>query len=257
MTSSQDLVTESLRREWNALSRENAFHYIASLKENWGEEDFFESGESDVAEFVDPVLREFDFKAQDKRVLEIGCGVGRMTFALAKRFGSVIGVDISEEMIQRAKFLQSKLRAVNIDFEAGSGKDLAQFPDASIDFCFSYIVLQHIPDVSIVLNYIREIGRVLKDGGIFKVQVNGYGRVKLPAGYYLLWGSCATHRLRKWKIFMRPHIKFGKLDGWGGVPIGVEEVQTTCATAGLSCTGITGMGTQFMWVTGKKLSRVL
>ena len=47
-------------------------------------------------------------------MVEIGCGAGRMTFALAKRFGEVQGVDISSEMVQRAEGLKAKLRADNV-----------------------------------------------------------------------------------------------------------------------------------------------
>jgi|SRR5215470_7096410 len=255
MTADEDVVTTKLRQQWDSLSRENAFHYIASLKDKWEENDFLQSGEADVAEFVDPYLQQSQFAPQGKRMLEIGCGVGRMTFALAKRFGSVVALDISEEMIKRALALQRKVGKGNIDFYVGNGRDLQFCAAGSVDFCFSYIVLQHIPNVPVVLNYVREIGRVLGDNGIFKIQVNGYHRIKLPAGYYLLWGTCATHRLRKWNVYTRPHAKFGKLDGWGGVPITKAELHATCSSAGLSCTSITGLGTQFMWVTGRKLPR--
>jgi ubiquinone/menaquinone biosynthesis C-methylase UbiE len=251
-TYESDVVAAKLREEWDSLSRKNALHYIASLREQWNEDEFLESGEADVKEFVDPYVAEVHFCPEDKRMLEIGCGVGRMTFALARRFGSIVAVDISEEMITRAKALQKRLNSTKIEFHTSSGKDLSLCDTASIDFCFSFIVLQHIPSVAMVLNYFREIGRVLVPGGAFKVQVNGYHSIRLPRAYYLLWGTCATHRLRKWNIYTRPHARFGKLDGWGGVPISKADIHSTCRAAGLADIDIKGYGTQFMWVSGRK-----
>ncbi len=252
MTTNQDSLTSKMRQEWDYLSQKNAFHYIASLKEHWSEEEFLLSGESDVTRLVDPFLSQAEFLPQDRRMLEVGCGVGRMTFALARRFGTVEATDISGEMIKRATELQVRFGIGNVRFQVGNGKDLRAYSDESVDFGFSYIVFQHIPDISIILNYVREIGRVLKRGGLFRFQVNGYRHLKFPYGYYLMWGTSATHRLRKWAIQTRPHLRFGKLDGWRGVPISVSEVHHTCTASGLSITQVTGIGTQFMWVNGRK-----
>ena len=254
MSVDKDTLTAEMRREWDSLSQENAFHFIATLRDDWPEEDFLISGEQEVSQMVDPFLMQCGFVARDKRMLEIGCGVGRMTFALAKRFATVEAVDISGEMIRRAKELQERKGISNIHFRVGSGRDLEGYPSDSMDFCFSYIVFQHIPDVSMILNYILEIGRVLKENGLFKIQVNGYRRIRFPKGYYLMWGISSTLRLRKWKINKRPYIWFGKLNTWDGVPISVSELQETCAAAGLACTQLTGVGTQFMWLTGRKAS---
>lgn len=252
MNLQHESTVSSLKKEWDALAQENAFHHIASLRETWPQDEFLLSGETDVAELVDPYLSSAAFATRDKKMLEIGCGVGRMTFAFAKRFARVEAVDISGEMIKRAREMQQSLGVANVHFQIGSGGDLGEIPSETIDFCFSYIVFQHIPNISVILNYIHEIGRVLKVNGVFRVQVNGYRRIRLPRGYYLLWGTCATHRLRKYKINTRPHIWFGKLNGWTGVPITVSEIQEACSMSGLKCTAVTGVGTQFMWVSGKK-----
>lgn len=252
MNTDQDSVISKLREEWDFLSRKNAFHYIASLKNDWSLDEFLLSGESDVVEVVDPFLSQSHFATRDKKMLEIGCGVGRMTFAFAKRFAEVQAVDISGEMIGRAEELKKRLGVMNAHFRLCDGNNLRDFPNSSIDFCFSYIVFQHIPDVPIILNYIREIGRVLKKDGLFRFQVNGYRKITFPRGYCLMWGTSRTHRLRKWKILTRPHFRFGKAHGWKGVPVSISEIHQTCKASGLICTCITGVGTQFMWVEGRK-----
>jgi SAM-dependent methyltransferase len=243
MSSKPDVLAARMRQEWDHRSRKNAYHFIASGRDEWPEDEFFLSGERDVRDWLDPYLSEVQFVPRDKRMLEIGCGVGRMTFALAKRFGTVDAVDISGEMIKRAKELQARLGIGNVRFQVGNGKDLGAYPDESMDFAFSYIVFQHIPEISITLNYVREIGRVLKKGGLFRFQVNGYRRLMLPFGYCLMWG---------WKIKTRPHLRFGKLNSWRGVPMRVSEIQDACAAAGLSITQVNGIDTKSMWVNGRK-----
>jgi SAM-dependent methyltransferase len=244
-----DVHAAKMRQEWDHRSRKNAYRYIGSVRD---EEGFFLSGERDVRDLVDPYLSDAQFVPRDKRMLELGCGVGRMTFPLANRFGTVEAIDISGEMIQRAKELQARLGIANVRFQLGNGKDLRPYPDESMDFVFSFIVFQHIPEISIILNYVSEIGRVLKKGGFFRFQVNGYRRLKLPFGYCLMWGTSATRRLRKWNIQTRPHLRFGKLNSWRGVPIRVSEVQDTCAASGLSITQVVGIDTLSMWVNGRK-----
>ncbi len=182
MSSKPDVLVTKMREEWDHRARKNPYHYIASVRDKWPEDEFLLSGEREVRDLVDPYLADAQFVPRDKRMLEIGCGVGRMTFALAKRFGTVEAIDISGEMVKRAKELQARLGIGNVRFQVGNGKDLRVFPDESMDFGFSYIVFQHIPEISIILNYVREIGRVLKKGGLFRFQVNGYRRLKFPFG---------------------------------------------------------------------------
>jgi SAM-dependent methyltransferase len=185
-------------------------------------------------------------------MLEIGCGVGRMSVAFARRFQNVESADISFEMVAQAKERQQVLQIPNIRYQVVSGQDLALYGDESMDLCFSYIVFQHIPEISVILNYVREMGRVLKKGGIALFQVNGFHRLKFPGENFLYWGICDTGRLRKLGILTRPCLRFGKLNSWDGVPVSVGELQSTCAHAKLTDVQFRNVGTQYMWVTGKK-----
>jgi cyclopropane fatty-acyl-phospholipid synthase-like methyltransferase len=122
------------------------------------------------------------------RVLEIGCGAGRMTKALARVFGEVHAVDISGEMIRLARNTLSD--APNAFFYQNNGADLAVVPAGQpYDFAVSFIVFQHIPAPEIVESYIREAHRLLKPGSLFKFQVLG-----APQGFYpdTWFGACFT-----------------------------------------------------------------
>ena len=109
------------------------------------------------------------------RVLEIGCGAGRMTRALAGIFGEVHGVDVSGEMIARGRQLLAGVP--NVHLHRNSGVDLLVLGDLRFDFAFSFIVFQHIPSQAIIGNYIREVQRVLRPGSLFKFQVQGSSQV--------------------------------------------------------------------------------
>jgi SAM-dependent methyltransferase len=242
----------AMRDTWNHLANENAMHHIASEQQNWTESDFFASGERDVARHLDPVLKRLHFNPQDKKLLEIGCGVGRMSFGLAKRFGEVDAIDISPEMIKRGIEYKEKFGARNVRFHLGSGKDLAGFGNKQFDFCFSYIVFQHIPSVDLIFDYVREIGRVLKPGGMFLFQVNGYLHFRLHGSRYLWCGMRNTGWLRKWGMERRPFLRLGRLDLMAGVPISRSAMLKVCQSVGLDTKEIIGAHSQYTWFAGQK-----
>ena len=106
---------------------------------------------------------------EDTVVLEIGCGIGRLLRFFALIFRQVHGIDVSPEMIARSK---EYLRAFpHVKTCLGDGKSLSPYQSRSIDFAFSYIVFQHVPDKDIIRKYVHEARRVLKPGGIFKFLV--------------------------------------------------------------------------------------
>ena len=61
----------------------------------------------------------------------------------------------------------------NCEILENNGTDLSLFSDNYFDFCYSFIVFQHIPDKKIVEEYIKEVSRVLKPGCLFRFQVRG------------------------------------------------------------------------------------
>ena len=100
--------------------------------------------------------------------VEIGCGPGRMTPALAERFDRVLAVDVSPAMLARAR---EAVGAENVDLRLVSGERLDGVPDASADTVVCYLVLQHLPRRRVVSSYLAEIGRILRPGGEAFVQL--------------------------------------------------------------------------------------
>ena len=105
--------------------------------------------------------------------VEVGCGPGRMTGALAERFDQVVAVDVSPAMLERA---HAAVSAPNVSFVAVSGERLDGVEDGSADTLVCYLVLQHLPDREVVEAYLREFARVLAPGGAAYVQVPVLGR---------------------------------------------------------------------------------
>jgi SAM-dependent methyltransferase len=158
---------EDMRRYWDARAREDAFFFVDS-RQPYGapDPDRFWTGEDAVDYFLGGLGVEL---ASTDTALEIGCGVGRITRVLAARAQRVLALDISEEMLSRARQHNPELH--NVEWILGDGVSLA-VPDGSIDACVSVVVLQHMPDPSLTLGYVREVGRALRPDGWAALQVS-------------------------------------------------------------------------------------
>lgn len=97
-------------------------------------------------------------------VVDLGCGGGMDVFLAARKVGAsgrVIGVDMTTEMLERARAGQEKLGLTNVEFHQ-STIDKLPLPDNSVDCVISNCVINLVPDKSAVF---REILRVLKPSG--------------------------------------------------------------------------------------------
>ncbi len=164
---------EKMQQDWDQRARENARYYVNTERADWNDDEFFRSGERTVAEEIltdmTNICQGTDPKAM--KVLEIGCGAGRVTRALAGVFGEVYGVDISGEMIRQATAALAD--RPNAHVFQNNGADLGVLGDIQVDFAFSSIVFQHIPSREVIENYVREVSRLMRPGGLFKFQVQG------------------------------------------------------------------------------------
>lgn len=163
-----------MREDWNARAREDAGYYVAFGRRDQDEAEFFATA-TEVINGLEAELRRVPIEQRgDWKALEIGCGPGRLMRPMSRHFVEIHGVDVSDEMIALAK---EKLRDIPTAIpHATDGASLGQFPDGSFDFVYSYAVFQHIPSRDVVFQYLREIQRVLKAGGLARLQFNGLPR---------------------------------------------------------------------------------
>jgi 2-polyprenyl-3-methyl-5-hydroxy-6-metoxy-1,4-benzoquinol methylase len=137
---------------------------------------FAEHGTADWATIAKNGLVEFKRAKQltdmptgpELSLLEIGCGGGRMTWALAEAFGQVVAVDVSEAYIKLAERHCAK---PNVSFRTILGNDLDALRDRLYDVVFSFEVFHHL-DRRVLERYISDIHGLLRPGGSFVLQLN-------------------------------------------------------------------------------------
>ena len=222
-------------RFWDARAREDALFFIDSTRD-YGDADlasFWAEGERTVdgiLELVGAQLR------PQEVVLDLGCGVGRLTRALAARTAHVHALDVSSEMLERARDLNAHL--TNVSWHHGDGTTLHPLQDDSIDVALSHVVFQHIPDPQITLDYVGELGRVLKPGGWTAFQISNdpnLHRVRIG-------------RLDRVRAALGRAPKGQDEPEWLGSAVGLEDLRASAERAGLMIDRITGEGTQFCYV---------
>ena len=212
---------------WERFAREDPLLYIDPVvSPGMSIEQFVASGEPLVAaalEWAAPL-------PGHARALEIGCGVGRYTTALARRFERVDGVDVSATMIALASRLGTP---ANAHLRVGSGRDLAGLPDAAFDLAFSHLVFQHIADRSAIASYLRELARTLRPGGVAALQFDTRPRSAAATALHALPDPLLP-RLRR-RGARRHRIPPARLRAW-------------VADAGLTLAAERGSGTAEHWL---------
>jgi SAM-dependent methyltransferase len=160
------------KRDWEDLASVDPLWAILSAPERrgrrWTPQELFETGESDVLRVV-RVARELGRPRQWKRALDFGCGVGRVTRALAGHFDEVCGVDISERMIEQAQSLNADVPSCT--FVVNVAPDLRCFAPRSFDLVYSRIVLQHLRSAADVRHYLEDFLRVVRADGLVVFQL--------------------------------------------------------------------------------------
>lgn len=140
---------------------------MEGIKENWEKMaeayDRFVSPDDSFSNAIElPCLMSLMGDVKGKQVLEVGCGTGRLAFALEKEMPSRIdAVDLSEEMIRMAKDAQRQRRS-NICFHCGDIEKLSFLNDQTVDLVVASTVFHFVESLNETM---KEIGRVLKDGG--------------------------------------------------------------------------------------------
>lgn len=118
-----------------------------------------------------PILR--SFLRPGMSVLDVGCGPGTVSCDVASYVqpGSVVGVDLLPEMVERAREAAHSKEAVNVTFQQGNSYGL-DFPDNTFDLTYSLNMMVHLTDP---VGALREQARVTKHGGLVLANIGDYG----------------------------------------------------------------------------------
>lgn len=168
-----------MQQGWNARANRDPFLYVENYRWHGDIDHFFELGEGVAKRVIDP-LHPQSLPATGA-ALDLGCGPGRISRALARRFASVVAFDVSEQMIATAKRLHAEPAFANIVFATNDGVSLP-IADNQIDFVWSYEVFQHMPTHEIMTANLNEVARVLRRGGLALIHLKtGYEHPALHA----------------------------------------------------------------------------
>ena len=157
---------ERLRRVWQSLGGDDPLWAVLSHADKrrgrWQSDEFFATGRVEIDSQL-AALEASGYPRARALALDFGCGPGRLSRALARSFTAVIGVDVSASMIATARALNGDV--ASIEFRENASARLQGVADASVDFVFSHITLQHIP-ATLAAGYVEEFFRVLAPGGV-------------------------------------------------------------------------------------------
>ena len=138
------------------------------------------------AQFVRPMI------SSQTQILDVGCGPASITIGLAQwaEEGSVVGVDVGEEILQIAQKAVDDAGCANISLEQASVYELP-YPDSSFDLTYAHQVLQHLTDPVLA---IEEMARVTRPGGHVAVR---------DADYYTMSCSPESAMIDEWRRIYR------------------------------------------------------
>jgi SAM-dependent methyltransferase len=232
-------VTRRLERFWDERAREQALFFVDNTVDYRKPdiERFWAEGEEAASAILDELGVEV---RPTDAIVEIGCGVGRLTRALARRAAHVTAVDVSAEMLARARQLNPELE--NVRWLHGDGESLAGVETGSADGCFSHVVFQHLPDPELTLGYVREMGRVLRPGGWAAFGVSTDPAVHRP------------RRRARWRVAaLLGRGPRGQEDpAWLGSAVSVDRLREVAAEAGMEFERVLQPGTQFTLVLARR-----
>ncbi|MBL0143203.1 MAG: methyltransferase domain-containing protein [Betaproteobacteria bacterium] len=199
-------MTDRCRQQWEALGANDPYWAVltdpAKKGGRWDKEEFFQTGIDEIDGLLEKLSR-LRIQPGSGLALDYGCGVGRLSRALAMKFRHVVGVDISEAMLSVAR--SENAGFPNIRFLRNDGRSLADIDDGTVDFIYSVIALQHAPRTT-QQSLIREFCRVLRPGGTLVFQTPSHPDARTVHGLlHILLGNRVLNLARRLR-YGRGHV---------------------------------------------------
>ncbi len=186
---------KALQHNWHIFGKLDPLWAILTLPNKqggkWQLDEFFATGQQEI-ERVMQEAKDLNIAINHNRALDFGCGVGRLTQALANYFEEVHGVDIAPSMIEMAK--QYNRCGEQCQYHLNAQADLKLFSDNFFDVIYSNITLQHMP-TEYSIKYIEEFVRILTLDGVAVFQIPSE---PTPKTNEILTNSVSDNSLRTW-----------------------------------------------------------
>jgi SAM-dependent methyltransferase len=168
----------TVRHFWDDLAERDPLWAILSDPSKrggrWDLRSFFATGEREISLLLHQLEGLPGGGLTSRRTaLDFGCGVGRLTQALALHFTTVAGVDVSPTMLAHARRLNG--HGDRVEYVHNERDDLAVLGDKRFDLVYTDLVLQHLPPQR-AMRYVSELLRVVADGGLLVFQLPSHRR---------------------------------------------------------------------------------
>jgi trans-aconitate methyltransferase len=154
-------------RDWDDLALVDPFWAVLAADDKrgggWEPTEFFATGEADVEEML-ATAAQLGRPTRHERALDFGCGVGRLTRALARRFDEAVGIDVSERMLEHARRLNAD--TPNVTFASSD-----EPPPEPFDLVVANLVLQHLPSKALARVYIGRLIKATRPDGLLVFQL--------------------------------------------------------------------------------------
>ncbi len=154
-----------LRQDWDAFGKNDPMWAILTAPgkrgNKWQAEEFFGTGAREIEELM-KYVQSLGVRVSKRKALDFGCGIGRLTQALADYFDEVHGVDVAPSMIRLA--CRYNRRGDKCRYHLNDSPSLSLFADDSFDLIYSVLTLQHI-DPKDSRAYVKEFIRILAPHG--------------------------------------------------------------------------------------------
>ncbi len=198
----------------------DASYYVAYGRRGQSDAEFLAAATGVVNELEAELSR---LKAEERgnwRALEIGCGSGRLMRPMSRHFLEIHGVDVASDAIRQARENLQDLPHAHPREIHGTSLDV--FADQSFDFVYSFGLFPYIPSRELVVAFLREIHRVLRPGGLARLQFNGSS------------GQQASS------------------DQWSSTRLSSHELLEFAQAHDFQVLALDGVSTQSMWTTWRK-----
>lgn len=172
MKESLQKSVSKVAKDWDEPASIGPLFFVLTAEVNqngqWNVQEFFATGENETARILS-FAEKYHRPAARNQALDFGCGAGRLTRALSKRFAHCWGLDGSEKMVLLDKLMNNDL--TNCEFVVNRSDKLPMFPSHTLDMICSERVLQHLPTRNLIRSYILEFIRIPGHGGLLVFQV--------------------------------------------------------------------------------------
>ncbi|MGB7070693.1 MAG: class I SAM-dependent methyltransferase [Pyrinomonadaceae bacterium] len=201
------------KNTWERVGANDPYYAVATFEKfhqaNLNDDlvsEFFETGYGHVESLWCDIREGFDVDFRPKNALDFGCGVGRITLAMADRCERVVGIDISESMLAEARKNCQNRNISNVDFR--STDEFFRSSGDMFDFVHSYIVLQHIEPVTGIDAIANILERLSPEGiGMLHVTYHDpsalFQKLRLKAYRKFPFIYSSVNRLRRRKVSHR------------------------------------------------------